>query len=206
MSGYFKDLFNGIKSLAVGLQITNRELYKKPITLQYPQESLKMTHLYRGHTELLKNPETGTHSCISCGLCAKGCPSGSITVQSKKIPGVKGKVLTSYILDFTTCSLCGQCVDNCKPGALGFSNEYNLASRNREDFVFDLLQRVHPEGVPEPKVDPELLKKEQEKKAALAQKAADKKAAAEKAAAEKAAAKENDDASKSEEPKEEDKE
>jgi len=164
MSGYFEYLVNGIKSLAIGLKITNKEFFTKPITEQYPHKAVKMTPRYRGHTELLMNKETGTHNCITCGMCEKGCPSNSITVKSEKRPGVKGKVLTAYILNFTTCSLCGQCVENCKPGALGFSNEYNLASTRREDFIFDLLKRLHPNGVPEPKVDPELLKKEQEKK------------------------------------------
>lgn len=191
MAGYFKDLITGIKSLAIGMKITNKEFLTKPITLQYPHEALQMTPRYRGHIELLKDPESGTHSCISCGMCARGCPSGCITVKSKKVPGVKGKVLTDYILNFTTCSLCGQCVENCKPGAIDFSNEYNLASTNRDDFIFDLLKRLHPEGVPEPEVDPELLKKEEEKKAAAAKKAAEKKAAAAQAAAEKAAAAES---------------
>lgn len=187
MSGYFKDIFTGIKNLAIGMGITNREFLKKPITLQYPHEALKMTPRYRGHIELLKDADSGTHNCISCGMCANGCPSNCITVNSKKVAGVKGKVLTSYILNFTTCSLCGQCVENCKPGAIGFSNEYNLASTRKEDFIFDLLQRLHPEGVPEPVADPELLKKEEEKKAAEAQKAAEKKAAAEAKAVEQAA-------------------
>ncbi len=178
MSGYFKDLINGTKSLAIGLNITIKEFVKKPITLQYPHEALKMTPRYRGHIELLKDEETGTHRCISCGMCEKGCPSNCITVKSEKRPGVKGKVLTSYILNFTTCSLCGQCVDNCKPGAIDFSKDYNLASTRREDFVFDLLQRLHPEGVPEPEVDEELLKKELEKQEAAKKAAAEKKAAA----------------------------
>ncbi|MCB2182938.1 MAG: 4Fe-4S binding protein [Desulfobulbaceae bacterium] len=188
MSGYFKYLFDGIKSLAIGLKITNKEFLTKPITLQYPHESVKMTPRYRGHIELIRNDETSTHQCVSCGMCEKGCPSGCISVKSKKVPGVKGKVLTAYILNFTTCSLCGQCVENCKFGAIRFSNEYNLASRRKEDYIFNLLERLHPEGVPEPKVDPELLKKEQEKKEAAAKAAAEKKAAAAKAAAEKEAA------------------
>jgi len=181
MSGYFKELFDGIKSLAIGMKITNKELFKKPITLQYPHEAVKMTPRYRGHIEFIRNPKTGTHNCVACGMCAKSCPSGCITVKSKKVPGVKGKVVTGYILNFTTCSLCGECVESCKFGAITFSNEYNLASTRREDFIFNLLERLHPEGAPEPVVDPELLKKEEEKKAAMKKKAAEKKAAAEKA-------------------------
>lgn len=150
MSKYIDDLLAGSKSLVVGMGITIREFFKPTITLQYPHESLEMTPRYRGHIELIRDPETGTHRCIVCGMCQKNCPSNCITVKGEKREGVKGKVLTDYILDFTTCSLCGQCVENCKPDALRFSREYNLASRRKEDFIFDLLHRLHPEGVPEP--------------------------------------------------------
>lgn len=191
MSGYLKGIVTGLKSLVVGMQITNKEFLTKPITLQYPHQSVKMYPRFRGHIELVKNPETGMNQCICCGMCEKGCPSNSITVKSEKRLGVKGKVLTAYILNFTTCSLCGQCVENCKPGAIKFSNEYNLASTRREDYIFDLLQKLHPEGVPEPEVDPELLKKELEKQEAAKKAAAEKKAAAaKKEAAPKAPAKE----------------
>ncbi|MDA3970546.1 MAG: 4Fe-4S dicluster domain-containing protein [Desulfobulbaceae bacterium] len=125
-----------------GLKITQAEFFRKPITLQYPHEVLVMTPRYRGHIQLVKNPETGTHQCISCGLCQKGCPSGCITVRGEKREGVKGKVLVQYDLDFTTCSLCGQCIENCKPGAIEFSLEYNLASTRKEDFHYDLLARL----------------------------------------------------------------
>ena len=51
-------------------------------------------------------------------------------------------MLTSYILDFTRCSLCGSCVEACNFDALTFSKEYNLASTRKEDFIFDLLKRL----------------------------------------------------------------
>ncbi len=142
MAGYFKSIFIGTKSLVTGLRITQAEFFKKSVCVQYPHETLEMTPRYRGHIQLVKNPETGTHQCISCGMCVKGCPSGCITVKGEKKEGVKGKVLVQYDLDFTTCSLCGQCVENCKPGAIEFSLEYNLASTNKEDFHYDLLERV----------------------------------------------------------------
>ncbi len=150
MSKYINDLIEGGWSLIVGLGVTIRACFKPTVTLQYPHESLTMTPRYRGHIELVRDPETETHRCISCGMCQKNCPSECITMKSEKREGIKGKVLTQYVLDFTTCSLCGQCVENCKSNALQFSKEYNLASRRKEDFIFDLLKRLHPEGVPEP--------------------------------------------------------
>lgn len=142
MAGYFTNILSGTKSLLVGLSITQREFFKKPITLQYPWESLEMTPRYRGHIQLVKDGETGSHLCISCGMCQKGCPSGCITVKGEKQEGVKGKVLVQYDLDFTMCSLCGQCIGSCPTNAIEFSKEYNLASTRKEDFHYDLLKRL----------------------------------------------------------------
>ena len=142
MAGYFKELFSGTKSLAVGLRITIKECFKPVVTLQYPHESLVMTPRYRGHIELVGDPETGETMCIVCGMCQRACPSGCITVKGEKREGVKGKVLTKYELDFTKCSLCGQCIESCRPGAIDFSHDYNLASTRKEDFIFDLVKRL----------------------------------------------------------------
>jgi len=142
MSGYFKELINGSYSLAVGMGITIKNFFQPVVTLQYPREHLEMTPRYRGHIELIPDEETGEPLCIVCGMCQKACPSNCITVAGEKPEGSKKKVLTSYRLNFTTCSLCGSCVDNCKPGAITFSKEYNLASPRKEDFIFDLLKRL----------------------------------------------------------------
>lgn len=142
MSGYIKELVSGTYSLAVGMGITIKNFFQPVVTLQYPHESLKMSERFRGHIELVKDEETGEPKCIVCMMCQKTCPSGCITVEGKKEEGSKKKVLASYILDFTKCSLCGQCVENCKPDAITFSKDYNLASVRKEDFVFDLLKRL----------------------------------------------------------------
>lgn len=142
MSGYFKELISGTKSLFVGLGITNKYLFEPLVTLQYPHEYLEMSARFRGHIELVPDEETGAPICIVCGMCQKACPSGCISLNGEKPEGSKKKVLTKYILDFTKCSLCGQCVENCKPGAITFSKDYNLAGTNREAYVFDLLKRL----------------------------------------------------------------
>ena len=142
MSGYFKDLFGGTKSLAVGLGITLKYMVKPVVTLQYPHESLKMSARFRGHIELIGDEETGEPKCIACGMCERGCPSGCITLASEKPEGAKKKVLTGYTLDFTKCSLCGQCVESCKFDAITFSKEYNLAGPRKEAYIFDLKKRL----------------------------------------------------------------
>ncbi|MDA8159615.1 MAG: NADH-quinone oxidoreductase subunit I [Desulfobacteraceae bacterium] len=139
---YLTELFSGTKSLFVGLGITIKEFVKPVVTVQYPRETIPMTPRYRGHIELVRDPESGGPKCIVCGMCQKACPSGCITVDGEKREGVKGKVLTLYRLDFTKCSLCGMCVESCKPGAIDFSKDYNLAGPSRAAYVFDLLKRL----------------------------------------------------------------
>jgi len=142
MSGYWKDVFGGTKSLAVGLGITIKAFFQPVVTLQYPHESLKMTPRFRGHIDLVKDEETGESKCIVCGMCQKACPSGCITVDGEKPEGAKKKVLTKYTLDFTKCSLCGLCVESCKPEAITFSKDYNLAGPRKEAYIFDLKKRL----------------------------------------------------------------
>jgi NADH-quinone oxidoreductase chain I len=147
MSGYFSEILTGGKSLLVGLGVTFKAMLQPIVTVQYPREKTDVTSSnYRGHIELVKNPETGTFKCIACGLCAKACPSECITVKSEKKEGVKGKVLTVFQLDFTKCSLCGSCVEACNKGAIRFSQDYNIAGFTKEEFHYDLLKRLEEMG------------------------------------------------------------
>ena len=151
MGAYFSDIFFGLKSLCIGLGITFKEFFKPVVTVPYPYETIKMSKRYRGHIELIED-EDGKAKCVACGMCQRACPSGCISLASKSVEYeklVKGevkikkkKVLTKYDLNFTTCSLCGQCVENCNFDAITFSREYNLVSSRKEDFHFDLLNRL----------------------------------------------------------------
>ena len=142
MKQYFLDLFIGAKSLLVGMKITLQALFQPIVTVQYPRERIDITPNFRGHTELVKDPETGNHRCIVCMMCEKDCPSGCITVKGESVEGVRGKVLTVYQLNFTKCSLCGICVEVCPTKALFFSHEYDLAGFSADEYRYDLLKRV----------------------------------------------------------------
>ena len=142
MIDYLREIISGTWSLFVGLGITIRYFFKPVVTVQYPHQTLPMTPRFRGHTELVKDAETGETRCIVCLMCEKTCPSNCITVRGEKQEGVKGKVLTEYTLDFTKCSLCGLCVEVCPTSALDFSKDYNLAGVRKEAYIFDLKKRL----------------------------------------------------------------
>jgi NADH-quinone oxidoreductase subunit I len=140
------EVLQGAKSLAIGLRITLGQFFKPTVTVRYPYQTLKMPARFRGHIELVRDPETGKAKCFVCKLCEKACPSDCITVDGIKPEGAKRKTVTQYRLDFTKCSLCGSCVEACRDGAIRFSREYNLAGTSKEAFVMELFQRLEAEA------------------------------------------------------------
>jgi NADH-quinone oxidoreductase subunit I len=141
--GYFGELWYGAKSLLIGLKVTAKAFCQPIVTVQYPREECDITPNYRGHIELVFNPESGGCDCIVCGMCARACPSDCIVVKGEKKEGEKKKSLTRFELDFTKCSLCGSCVEACPKGAIDYSQDYNIAGFTREEFHYDLIERLN---------------------------------------------------------------
>jgi NADH-quinone oxidoreductase subunit I len=146
MKNSLKEIATGFNSLLTGMRITLGQFFKPIVTVQYPHESLKMPEKFRGHIELVRDPETGKALCFACKLCERACPSDCITVEGAKLEGAKKRSVTHYVLDFTKCSLCGSCVEACRDGAIRYSHEYNLASVNKEDYIMDLFKRLENES------------------------------------------------------------
>lgn len=142
MSAPLKEFARGFLSLLTGMRITIGEFFKRPVTLQYPHESLKMAPRFRGHIELVRDEATGKPLCFVCKICERSCPSDCIQVEGVKLEGEKRKSVTQFKLDFTKCSLCGSCVDACKSNAIRFSKAYNLASVKKEEFIMDLFKKL----------------------------------------------------------------
>ena len=122
------------------------QFFKPSVTVQYPHETLPIPARFRGHIELVRDPETGRAICFACKLCERACPSDCITVDGAKLDGAKKKSVTMYKLDFTKCSLCGSCVEACRDGAIRYSRDYNLAGFNKEDYIMDLFAKLQAEA------------------------------------------------------------
>ncbi len=49
--------------------------------------------------------------CFGCGMCARKCPAGAISVTDYTAPGKKKP---AYEIDQNKCIKCGACIDTCK--------------------------------------------------------------------------------------------
>lgn len=151
-----RETLSGFKSLIIGLRITAVEATKPIKTVQYPRETLPMPARFRGHIQLVLDPETGRPRCTACTLCAKACPSGCIELDGIKRDGDKKKSVSKYLLDFSKCSLCGSCVEVCPSEAIDFSKQYNVVSLTRSTFDhMDLYAAVEAQAAEWVKTHPQ---------------------------------------------------
>ena len=133
-----RDVLTGLRSLVVGLGVTGRHMVRPVVTLQYPHQRPDATH-WGGPIELVTFPETGTHDCIACNACARICPSDCFDIAGVRPPGLKKMRATRFLLDFSTCSLCGLCIDVCPTDTLKYSERYDDVAYRRDLTVNDLL-------------------------------------------------------------------
>ena len=56
-----------------GFSVTFRQIFKKPITQQYPEFKRAVYPRFRGR-HMLHRHENGLEKCVGCSLCAAACP------------------------------------------------------------------------------------------------------------------------------------
>ena len=122
-----------IAPLINGLMITLKHLFKKPITLQYPEEKPEVAPNFRGlHTLKVSHNNA---KCVACYLCPTVCPAKCITVEAGEDAN-HDKFAATYEIDMLRCIFCGYCVEACPVDALGMTQTFELANYTRADFVF----------------------------------------------------------------------
>ncbi|HEX9794289.1 MAG TPA: NADH-quinone oxidoreductase subunit I [Planctomycetota bacterium] len=128
---YWRNVFQTVKSTAVGMGITFKYLWSKPVTVQYPDEKLPTDERYRGIHYLEQD------LCICCDACAKACPIDCIEMDATR----QGKELDwhSFTLDYQKCMFCELCVYPCPKDCIHMGKEYALVTEDRGTLVLDLL-------------------------------------------------------------------
>jgi NADH-quinone oxidoreductase chain I len=138
---YFRELWDGAKSLLTGMGITLGYFFKKPVTVIYPKERVQMKRFKGPIAFVVDTEKNGDHKCIACNACIKTCPSRCMSLVAKK-SAVDGKrVLTDFKVNYSLCSLCSLCIDVCPTDALKHDDpNYDMVSLTQRELVMDLLK------------------------------------------------------------------
>ena len=124
-----------IGALLKGLAKTFEQCFRKPITIQYPEQKREVSKRFRGHPYLLRD-ENGRLKCVACCLCATVCPSGAITIEPGSA-GMHEKYPKQFVIDLARCIFCGFCEGACPKGAIRLNRKYELAQYDRQQLVYD---------------------------------------------------------------------
>lgn len=128
---YFQNIWDTLFSTAVGMRITARHFFQKPITVQYPDEVLPIPDRFRGVHYLEQE------KCIDCLACARACPIDCIEMDAVR----HGKELewVKFTIDYNKCMFCELCVYPCPKDCIHMGKEFAFVVEDRKDLVYDLL-------------------------------------------------------------------
>ncbi|HZF20793.1 MAG TPA: NADH-quinone oxidoreductase subunit NuoI [Burkholderiales bacterium] len=97
--------------LVKGMALTGRHLFRRKITVQFPEEKTPVSPRFRGLHALRRYPN-GEERCIACKLCEAVCPALAITIESEQRSDGTRRT-TRYDIDLTKCIFCGLCEESC---------------------------------------------------------------------------------------------
>jgi NADH-quinone oxidoreductase subunit I len=120
--------------LLIGLSVTGRYLFKKKITVEYPEEKSWLSPRFRG-LHALRRYESGEERCIACKLCEVVCPALAITIESEERDDGSRRT-TRYDIDMTKCIYCGFCQEACPVDAIVETQEFEYATETRGELYY----------------------------------------------------------------------
>ncbi len=119
-----------------------RSLFRRKVTLQYPEEKTPQSVRFRGLHALRRYPN-GEERCIACKLCEAVCPALAITIDSDVAPDGTRRT-TRYDIDLFKCIYCGFCEEACPVDAIVETriHEYHMERRGENIMNKDKLLAV----------------------------------------------------------------
>src|SRR5437867_8007557 len=129
--------------------LTFLHLFKKKVTIEYPEEKVKLHPRYKGRIVLTKDPDGGER-CVGCYLCAVACPVDCIALQATE--DENGRRYPEFFrINFSRCIFCGYCEEACPTYAIQLIPDFEMGEYKRQNLVYEkaVLQIEGPGKYPE---------------------------------------------------------
>src|SRR6187402_3237221 len=167
-NSYWRNIFDSVQTLLVGLKLTFRHLVKarktQPIvsitnknyfaeregiaTIQYPYEMQPVPDngRYRLHNEI--------DDCIVCDKCAKICPVDCIDIEpiraveeiGKTSDGTPKRIYAAkFDIDMGKCCFCGLCTTVCPTECLTMTKVYDFSVFDIREHNFEFAEMTESE-------------------------------------------------------------
>ena len=140
MVQFIRSLF--LWELFKGLAVTGGYLWRRKITVQYPEERAPQSPRFRGLHALRRYPN-GEERCIACKLCEAVCPALAITIDSEQRADGTRRT-TRYDIDLFKCIFCGFCEEACPVDSIVETRiyEYHFENRGEQIMTKDKLLAI----------------------------------------------------------------
>jgi NADH-quinone oxidoreductase subunit I len=137
--GFWSGLY--LPSIAAGLLVTLRHMFRRKDTIQYPEQKHEFGSRYRGVPALVKDPD-GREKCVACYMCQFVCPPLAITIEAGQYPADHAlhqieKYPERFEINMLRCIYCGLCEEACPEEAIFMSKTYAVTGLSRELMIFD---------------------------------------------------------------------
>jgi len=160
LSGYFRNISEGISTTVTGMRLTLRHLWSARnrrklvdirtddffsgqegmVTIQYPQETIPIPDngRYRLHNEI--------DDCIVCDKCVKVCPVDCIDIEPIKAIEEVGRAsdgspirlyAAKFDIDMAKCCYCGLCTTVCPTECLTMTKTFDYSELDVRDMVYN---------------------------------------------------------------------
>lgn len=136
MGHFLKKVFDTflLTELVRGLRVTGRHLWKKKITVLYPEEKTPQSPRFRGLHALRRYPN-GEERCIACKLCEAVCPALAITIEAGPRLDDGTRRTTLYEIDLFKCIYCGFCEESCPVDSIVETRVFDYHFEKRGDQI-----------------------------------------------------------------------
>ena len=123
-----------------GFGVTLKQVFRKPITQQYPEYLRPVYPRFRGRHRLNRH-ENGLEKCVGCSLCAAACPADCIrVVAAENTPehrvSAGERYAAVYEINLSRCIFCGYCEVACPFDAITMGHDYEMSDYTRSDLIF----------------------------------------------------------------------